>query len=217
MPSTDRSLDVLLLTHTAADHVGGSEEVVSRFSVAQIIEGGGTASSSAYERYRQIAMEREIPRMMVDTGDVLHLDRDVALHVLLPRAEDVRAKRNGAKLGSNDIAIVGKLVHGASTMLLTSDIERRGEVALATSNADLGSEALKVGHHGSRYSSWAQFLGRVRPQIAAVSVGRNNYGHPSVSTLDRLEHEASQIFRTDTMGRIHLRSFGSGFVVVKGE
>ena len=217
MPSADRSLDILLLTHTDTDHVGGSAEVLSRLSVGMIIEGGGTASSSAYERYRQHAREQEILRSIVHTGDIIHLDDEVAFHVLLPRPEDVRAKTNGAKLGPNDIAVVGRLLHGTSSMLLTADIERRGEVALATSDADLSSDVLKVGHHGSRYSSWVQFLHRVQPQIAAISVGKNNYGHPSEFALDRLKSEKSQILRTDTMGRIHFRSLGEGFVVVEGD
>lgn len=218
MPSFDRTLDVLLLTHTDADHTGGAEEVVTRYDIGQIIENGASASSSVYEAYRERAVARGIPRAVVDTGDVVRIDADVALDILLPRAQDVHAKNSGAKIGTNDIAIVGRLRYKHASMLLTADIERRGEVALATSNAELKSDVLKVAHHGSKYSSWKLFLDTVRPQLSAISVGRSNrYGHPTEQALERLADEGGAVLRTDRDGRIHLRSTGTTFAIVKDE
>jgi len=214
MPSFDRALDVLILTHSDADHVGGSTALLSRYNVGMIIEGGETASSSAYEQYRKKAIGQKVPRTIVTTGDRLHLDDDVDLDVLLPKPQNNHTKLMAVK--NNDSAIVAKLSFGNGSILLTSDMERAGEVALATSDATLESSVLKVGHHGSKYSSWKLFLDRVKPQISAISVGVNNYGHPTEATLERLKDEGSAVFRTDTGGRIHLRSTGGAFAVVEG-
>jgi len=212
MPSFDRSLDVLVLTHSDADHVGGASEILDRYNVSMIIEGGASASSSAYEQYRKRAVENNVPRTIVATGDEIHLDAEIALDILLPKANV--AQTEGQVTKSNDSAVVGKLHFGTSSLLLTSDMERAGEVALATSDANLESNVLKVGHHGSKYSSWTLFLDKVRPQISAISVGVNNYGHPTEQALTRLTNEGSSILRTDTNGRIHLQSLGKAFVVV---
>jgi beta-lactamase superfamily II metal-dependent hydrolase len=62
---------------------------------------------------------------------------------------------------------------------------------------------LKVGHHGSAYSSNAAFIGAVHPRIAIVSVGRHNlFGHPAPSTLETLHHAGASIFRTDECGAV---------------
>lgn len=215
MPSIDRSIDIVVLTHTDSDHLGGMRDVLSRFSVGTIIEGGATASTSVYEQYHATAKKKHVGREIVQSGDVIVLDDNVRFFVYLPTPDDVRAKQSGEKLGSNDLAIVGKLQYGTSTLLLTADIERRGEAMLATSNANLASEVLKVAHHGSRYSSWEMFLDRVRPQISAISVGANRYGHPTDEALSRLQKTGTELIRTDQAGRIHLQSTGGQFTIVE--
>ena len=62
---------------------------------------------------------------------------------------------------------------------------------------------LKVGHHGSDTSTSEEFIDRINPQIAIISVGKNNrYGHPSIATLNNLSN--SKIYRTDLNGTIKI-------------
>jgi competence protein ComEC len=62
---------------------------------------------------------------------------------------------------------------------------------------------LKVGHHGSRTSTSARFLGAVRPRLALVSVGAHNaYGHPSPEVMQALRDSGVQVLRTDRVGTI---------------
>ncbi|MBQ1729663.1 MAG: hypothetical protein II036_04880, partial [Oscillospiraceae bacterium] len=67
-------------------------------------------------------------------------------------------------------------------------------------------ECLVVSHHGSRYSSDEQFLKKVRPEIAIISVGYNNFGHPSEEALERLKEAGAEIYRTDIAGNISVNS-----------
>jgi beta-lactamase superfamily II metal-dependent hydrolase len=76
---------------------------------------------------------------------------------------------------------------------------------------------LKVGHHGSRYSSTAQFLSAVGPELAVVSVGRNSFGHPDKSTLSRLvaaTGSSQGVMRTDEDGAMTIVTDGRRMKVI---
>ena len=80
---------------------------------------------------------------------------------------------------------------------------------LVNSGSNLRSNVLKVGHHGSRYSSSAEFLAAVKPQVAVISVGKKNrYGHPTQEALERLQVVGARILRTDESGDIEIVSDG---------
>jgi competence protein ComEC len=68
-------------------------------------------------------------------------------------------------------------------------------------------EALKVAHHGSVDEGLAAMLERTAPQVAAIMVGRNSYGHPAPSTLGALR-AVPQLVRTDRDGTVRLRVEG---------
>lgn len=80
----------------------------------------------------------------------------------------------------------------------------------------LKSDVLKVGHHGSKYSSSSTFLSTVKPKYAVISVGKDNpYGHPAAITLSKLRSVGAEIFRTDEQGTITITSDGQTIKVDK--
>jgi competence protein ComEC len=92
-------------------------------------------------------------------------------------------------------------------VLITGDMT--GEVeSLLLSHAKLPDiELLVVGHHGSRYSTTDQLLQAVKPELAVISVGKNNsYGHPTQETLERLAKAGAEIYRTDLQGTVVIHS-----------
>jgi competence protein ComEC len=75
-------------------------------------------------------------------------------------------------------------------------------------------DALVVGHHGSRGAVTADLLGRLRPKVAAISVGKNNtYGHPDPSTIATLRAARETTIRTDESGWVSLRMKDGGLAV----
>jgi len=99
---------------------------------------------------------------------------------------------------------------------LTGDLERADEISLARSGIPIASDVLKVAHHGSRYSTSALFLEKVRPAMAVISSGRRNrYRHPHSETIDRLHEAGVAIFRTDTDGTITFRTDGKNIIRVE--
>ncbi len=85
---------------------------------------------------------------------------------------------------------------------------------MLSSGFDLKSDVLKVGHHGSKYSSGTAFLKAIDPKYAVIEVGAGNpYGHPAPATVARLEEIGSKVYRTDRDGNIVMTSDGRGIMV----
>ena len=110
---------------------------------------------------------------------------------------------------ANANSIVAHLDYGSFSMLLTGDAEEQTEHRLLTKELDLKSQVIKISHHGSKYATSADFLNRVKPEVAIVSCGAwNRYGHPSQAVLDRLKAANVKLYRTDLQGEITLTTRG---------
>jgi competence protein ComEC len=102
---------------------------------------------------------------------------------------------------TNNDSLVLHLSYAGHSALLEGDAEAPSETAMLSLPADLSSDLLKVGHHGSKTSTIPPFLARVAPHLAVISVGPyNSYHHPRWDTLDKLETEGARTWRTDLLG-----------------
>ena len=96
--------------------------------------------------------------------------------------------------------------------LFTGDAGSEAEARLLTEGVDLRADVLKVGHHGSAYSSTPEFISAVAPRCAIISVGRDNlFGHPASVTLETLRRSGAEIYRTDHNGAVTIESDGAQF------
>jgi len=110
---------------------------------------------------------------------------------------------------SNNTSIVGKVIYKNVSFLLTGDISQSEEKKLIEQNENLISDVLKVSHHGSKTASSDDFLEKVLPKLAIISVGKGNpYGHPYEETLKNLQKHDIKILRTDIDGDIKIISDG---------
>ncbi|HKU67604.1 MAG TPA: hypothetical protein VJP85_07510 [Candidatus Baltobacteraceae bacterium] len=94
-------------------------------------------------------------------------------------------------------------------MLFTGDAGVAAEQRFLSEGIDLHADALKVGHHGSAYSSSSAFIRDVSPKYAIISVGRQNmFGHPASSTIETLQRFGARIYRTDQNGAVSVITDG---------
>ncbi len=120
---------------------------------------------------------------------------------------------NKAMADLNDSSIIIKLIYGQNKFLLTGDASEKVEKILLKAGADLSAEILKVAHHGSQYSSSQEFLEKVGPKIAIIEVGKDNdFGHPNLRIVKRLERVGAEIFRTDMNGTVKMISDGKAVI-----
>ncbi len=113
----------------------------------------------------------------------------------------------------NNNSIVLKLHYKNTDFLFTGDIEETAEINLLSRNSLLKSDILKVAHHGSGSSTGDLFLEKVKPEVAIISVGSNNFGHPNPKVIKKLEKNCQKVFRTDMNGTIIVKSNGSKYYI----
>jgi len=125
--------------------------------------------------------------------------------------------KDSIRYDENNSSIVFKLNYKKFDMLFTGDIGKEREEYILNNLMNeniLSSEILKVGHHGSRYSSTDKFLDKVSPNISIISTGRDNpYNHPHEDTLERIDNYSSLILRTDLLESIKIFTNGNSIQI----
>jgi len=197
-----RHLDVVAMTHAHEDHMGGMSAVLRNFRPRELWT-GATEDSPEWRQVRATAESLHIPIRNMQRGEPFAFG-GATVHVLAPGPDYIadRAPKN------ND-SLVMRLRFGATSFLLTGDMERPIERELAATGLLGHDDVLKVGHHGSRTSSTADFLDLEKPAFGIISVGfDNSYGHPHPFVLRELEERKIAAFRTDQQGLITVVSDG---------
>ncbi len=193
MPFYDRHIDMVILTHPDADHVGGLNDVIDRYRVDKILEPGVQASTTAYTNFK-----RHASTTIARRGMRYVLDEDVFLDILFPDRDTVGWETNTA-------SIIAKLSYGSSSVLLTGDAPMKIEKYI-TKYDDVNVDILKLSHHGSNSSSPEEFLAEATPEYAIVSAGKNNrYKHPHPLVIERVKKYTKNILSTAEVGRIKFR------------
>lgn len=201
LPPWDHRLELVVLTHPDADHLGGLPEVLERYQVARVLHSDTESETPLFAAWQARLSAEGAMVIRAQRGQTITIEPGLRLEVLHP----------GSHLpeeGTNNAAVVLRLRYGRFCALLTSDIEAPAEQVLVAE--ELGHCALlKVAHHGSATSSTDAFLAAVRPAVALISVGADNrFGHPNAEVLARLEWAGARVLRTDQRGTIELISDG---------
>jgi competence protein ComEC len=198
-----KRLDVVAVSHLHEDHAGGLPAVIRNFRPAELWT-GATPDSASWTAIRAAAREAGTRIRMLTAG--AHPDLGSAqVTVLAPLPGYV-----AGEAPDNRDSLVLQVRYGRHSLLLTGDADQITELGLDVSEVDI----LKVAHHGSRGSTSAHFLERVRPLFAAISAGADNsYGHPHPDLLRRLRGSGTRHFRTDRNGLITFRTDGRRIVI----
>jgi len=210
MPFYDRLIDMVMLSHPHADHLRGLIEVLRNYEVGKVLENRipcDTAECLEWEQSKQKAGEV----IEAGVGDVINLGGGATLRVVYAREADARASVKNA----HDYALIAKLDYGGQSVLFMSDAEKKVEQILAA-DPNLQAKFLKVGHHGSKTSTYEDFIEAVNPLLAFIEVGsRNSYGFPHPEVIERLDDFGIKYYRTDIDGTVELVLDGKNYEVVK--
>jgi competence protein ComEC len=220
IPTWDRRLDAIILTHPHDDHVSGLVAVVERYQVGQAFESGWPADTSAYRSWKSALASKGLTAQRLSTGETLQLD-DARLDVLWPDDGTTRPEymdqtaTDNRKTNDASVVLLGE--YEGRRFLLTGDAEDDVDPILLSRGLP-SVDMLKVAHHGSATASSDVLLATLQPKVAVVSVGLNNpYGHPNGATMARLLAHSSQVFRTDQNGTVETTLDGAAVTVVVGK
>lgn len=201
-----QNLDAVALTHAHQDHVGGLSAVLENFRVGRLWI-GREASSPGLARLEELARERKIPIEHELRGKSFRWD-GVEGDFLWPEIVPAEV----ASPAKNNDSLVLRLRYGQRSMLLPGDAEKEVERQVLSENTveTMHADVLKIGHHGSKNSTIAEFLAEVQPLVGIISAGEDNpYGHPNLELLERLENAGVRILRTDRDGAVHVVTDGT--------
>ncbi|MEO5511340.1 MAG: ComEC/Rec2 family competence protein, partial [Longimicrobiales bacterium] len=208
-----RTLDAVVITHPDADHIGGVAAVLALVGARAIIDPGTAAGKPLYLQTMTVADSAGV--VWFKARDGRHLDVDgVRLDFLYPASDSLDGTGD-----PNDLSVAFRLRYGRFAALFMGDAPVATENRIvAEYGPRLAAAVLKVGHHGSYTSTSVGLLEAVRPQVALVSVGRDNrYGHPNPGVMARLLLHRVRVLRTDEHGAVIVRGRKDGGLTVVTE
>ncbi|XVV14158.1 ComEC/Rec2 family competence protein [Actinoplanes sp. CA-131856] len=203
-----RRIVLFVASHFHVDHIGGATGVFRGREVLAVA--GPDWPEPPAGRAAVAAAAGRVPLRVVRHGWTYKV-ADLELTVLGPVAP-----MRGTNSDPNNNSLVLRARVDGPTVLLAGDAETEEQEDLLHR---LGPEAvradvLKVSHHGSSFQS-PEFVDEIDPDVALVSVGRDNdYGHPNASLLARLARGGARVLRTDLSGDIAAVDTGRGLAVV---
>jgi len=199
LPPNERYFDLVILTHPEHDHFGGLIEILRRYRVGVFIHNGRASNSLAFGEVRKIVTEKEIKTINLAAGDRIRYQENV-INIISPTVELLKQKN----ISNNDASLVFIVEAMGVKAIFTGDISSKIEKELIRFKKLIPVDILKVAHHGSKFSSSAQFLSVIQPRLAVIGVGKNSYGHPTSEVLNRLFSVGAVVFRTDQDGTVKI-------------
>lgn len=192
------TIDYVIATHPHADHIGGMAEVIEAFNIEAIYMPRAVSTSKTYENLLETIQDKGLSIKTGRVGVKVLNEDDLDIVMVAPHSEDYS--------NLNNYSIVLKITYGDVSFLYTGDAE---EDNLEEITSDIEADVLKVGHHGSDTSTSKDFLEKVQPKYAVISVGEgNSYGHPAASTIELLQEYTNNIYRTDLNGTVVISTDG---------
>lgn len=212
LPIFERRLSGVVLTHPHSDHVAGLIHVLRRYEVSHVV-----MPEVAHTTPEYLAFIKEIKKQnIMATAMKQPFAWNGQSGGVSWRWEFIYPERAfGEEVTDlNETSIVSRLVFGEKRFLFMGDAPKKVESLLMAEGRDLSADVLKVGHHGSSDSSSADFLAAVKSSYAVISAGADNkFGHPALSTLNRLGAVGATVLRTDKNGWVRFESDGESLKI----
>lgn len=217
MPFYDKRIEVVILTHPDADHSGGLAYVLERYGMLSFVTVPVDKESSAFRKLVMALEKRKTRVRNLYMGDKVRMG-GAELEAIWPERSRVLGASTTQE--ANQFSIGGIIKFGEFEVLLTGDADGKIMEEQARLGKLMRVEVAKVPHHGSKKAAISAWWEAVKPQVAVISVGRNNYGHPSeevIKMLRELDLPAGRrvrMLRTDVDGEVEIVSDGKSYSIL---
>lgn len=196
-----RNLDYVLISHFDADHVGGLIHLLKRKEIDKIlIPPFKQKTIYHYQLEKEMKANKNVK--------IEYLTENMNLKISGCKLQILNPERRNLFQDRNENSAVLLLKFGLKKFLFTGDLSKKGENRIAKTYELNNLDVLKIGHHGSNTSTGEKLLAESSPRLAVISVGENNFGHPSPQVISRLNKFKVKHFRTDRDGLVKVISNG---------
>lgn len=193
-------IDYLMISHFDADHAGGISHLLRRKKIKNILIPPFKEKTIFHNLLAEELVNKNI-KLNYLTADISFEISECRIDILNPEPDLIKEDRN-------ENSIVFLLTYQKNKFLFTGDISKKGEARIVENYELPEIDILKAGHHGSRTSSGEILLDALKPELAVISVGQNNFGHPSAEVIERFKEKSINYLRTDQNGMIKMISDG---------
>lgn len=189
-------------THPHEDHIGGLDNIIKNFNIDTIYMPDAITTTTTFTEVLDAIEEKNMTYTVPTIGETFSLGE-----------AQIKVIYTGTDTSDlNNTSIILKLTFENTSFLFTGDTTSETENKIL--NQDIQADVLKIGHHGSKYSSTEAFLDKVNPKYAIISVGNgNSYGHPADTTLQKLQERNIETYRTDKSETILITSDGTNIQI----
>lgn len=206
-------IKTVFVTHHHRDHMGNIMYVRGKYGVSNIYDSAYV--NNGYKASVALNSDLRAGRyngQALKAGDKITIDKNYYIEVLAPG--DFLSKKDLKNM--NNTSLVLMLHYGSFKMLLTGDAEAPVEDALQQKyGTELQADVLKVGHHGSKTSSYWPFVSKVKPKYALISCGDFSiYKHPNKNVVGSLTHLGAKVLTTHDHGTLTVITDGKSFDVL---
>ena len=200
-------LDLLIVSHPHADHIGQFDRVMAAFDVDEVWWSGATTTTRTFER-AVAALEASDARYEEPRAGQTTTVGPLGIEILHPAAGD-------SLRDLNDSSLALRITYGAFRLVTTGDVERAGEARMLARFPNLlTADVLRLGHHGSSTSNTPGLITAVAPSVAIFSAGVDNrYGHPHDEVVARVVSAGIALYGTATNGTVAIVTDGVTFDV----
>jgi len=202
LPPWDKSIDLVILTHLHADHVGGLRDISNGYKITKVLVNVQNYDSSIVAELKEVLSRDSIGSVEeFVAGESIIIPSGVTLNAIWPKSSYITSREVSTD-DINDTSIVVVLDMFGVKTLFSGDLELGREEFAHLLNIIGDIDILKVPHHGSAFSVSNRSLDWLQPEVAIVSVGENSYGHPHSDALGLMQRYGVNVYRTDVYGNV---------------
>ncbi|MFD1037491.1 MBL fold metallo-hydrolase [Virgibacillus byunsanensis] len=198
-------LDLIVVSHPDADHIGQLAEVVNTYGAGEVWMSGNESSSQTFQRAVEAVISSEADFHEPRTGEQFEIG-PMEIDVLYPKTISGKTNEESVSL---------KFTYGEVEFLFTGDADQNAESNMLSSGLDLDVDILQLGHHGSNTSSSPAFIDATNPSVAIYSAGVDSqYGHPHEEVVSLIQNAGIDLYGTDAHGTIVITTDGNNYDIM---
>lgn len=239
LTNRNKNIDFLIATHSHDDHIGGFSQLLADFDVETVYRPHNKSNSHfdtdgyanapladtvTYSDFITAAYTYANQVDFIEAGiEISDASRSYSIYFHTPTLSFASSLSKEIPSDFNDISPIISLRYKNNFFLFTGDagLKTENQFRDCTRANDFVNNVgfenlevyLKVGHHGSRYSTTVNLLEFIKPDKAIISVGAHNInGHPHSLLIKRLKDVAGlheqDILETRACGNIAVLTDG---------